>query len=226
MKNVISSVLQALLLVYLFSAQTFADEIHKSGLIGLSGKDALQEYAFSLPQETTVDFALNILGKSTGELDAKMLLAQGVTQHFIVKLNETNTVTLAAGEYQVMVFSTLLDARFAHIEVKVSGSAVDIHDVLTIVDGAVVDANAYRNIRQDFTLNEQHVVTLALTDYASLIGLSPSAVFPLTHTFFSLLNSDDSSVFYSGGLDGFQGELEAGIINYNFILLLMLMLML
>jgi hypothetical protein len=203
--------MQIFLFTCLYSGQSFAAEINKSGLIGLSDTGSLKEYSFSLPQDTTVTLDLLVLDQSGGEVEVTLLLAQGVAQHLKVSLNDRKAISLAAGEYQLMVHAKLLDAEYAHIEVKVSDAKVLVDDVITLLDTKITSANTYRKIQRDFSLPHQQAISLELTDYEQLTDFPPEFESPLINIFFALSNTQSSELRYFGGIDGLQeADLSAG----------------
>ena len=211
MKSVKHILVQVFLLAFLYSGQGFSAELKKSGLIGLTDSAFLREYSFSLPHDATVTLDLQVLDQSAGEVEATLLLAQGVRQHLKVNLNENNVISLATGEYQLMLHAKLLDAEYAYIEIKVSDSKVFVDDVITLLDTKITSANTYRKIQRDFSLPDQQAITLTLTDYEQLTEFPPELESPLVNTFFTLSNTQTSELRYFGGVDGLQNaDLSAG----------------
>lgn len=211
MKGIKYTLTQMFLLACLYSGQAFSVDVSKNGLIGLSNSGFLREYAFSLSKQTTVTLDLLVLEQSAGEVEASLLLAQGVTQHLSVSLNDSKAISLAAGEYQLMLHAKLLDAKYAHIEVKVSEPKVFVDDVITLLDQKITSTNTYRKVQQDFSLVDQQAVTLALADYAQISVFPSELKSPLRNAFFTLSDTQSSELSYFGGVDGLQdADLSAG----------------
>jgi len=214
MKSIKLALMQVLFLACLSSGQGFAVNINKSGLIGLAHSASLKEYVFSLPQGASVTFDLSVLEQSAGDLEVTLLLAQGVEQYLKIDLNNTNTIPLASGEYQLMVYAKLLDADYAHVAVKVSSSAVLVDDVITLLDAKIENTNTYRKVQHYFSLSEQAKVTLELTDYSQLTDFPSELESPLKHVFFTMNNIETAELKYYGGIDGLLDS-DLGVGNYR-----------